>query len=158
MAEVTFSNRRRSVITFIMDRSIQPLSPREQDCLRLVAEHKRTAQIAFELGLKPGTVDSYIASACRKLDVNDRDSAVRVLIDRGEAPWISRSGFPGLEGVALDAFPWWTRLPWPFPTKGRPDNDLNLAELLVSIVGTAAFLMIVAAVYFFAIATLSRAF
>jgi DNA-binding CsgD family transcriptional regulator len=136
---------------------IAALAPRELDCLRGVTQHKRTPQIAHDLGLRPKTVDTYIANACRKLGVADRDSAARLLIDHEQRlAGKSLSDFSGVEGGAdRPSTPLVSRLPWPFPTQGRPANDLSLLQLLVAIALAAGFMMAVAAIYLLALAQLS---
>jgi DNA-binding CsgD family transcriptional regulator len=137
--------------------AIERLAPRELDCLRGVAQHKRSAQIAHELSLKPKTVDTYIATASRKLGVSDRGSAARMLLEyersvSGKSP----SASSGVEPApARDPTSFLSRLPWPFPTKGRPSNDLTILQLLVAIGVAAALMMAVAAIYLSAIALLS---
>ena len=133
------------------------LTPRERDCLRGVAQHKRTKDIARELDLKPGTVDTYIASAVRKLGLSDRASAVRALIAE-EASRESRSAFSGVEPIASVASPTVVeRLPWPFPTRGRPKNDLTAGGKIVAILIAAMMMMVVAAFYLLAIVMISNA-
>jgi DNA-binding CsgD family transcriptional regulator len=139
------------------DRRIDRLGPRELECLQGVAQHKRSSQIAFELNLKPKTVDAYIASASRKLGVPDRDSAARLLIEHERVWGKSLSDFSGVEPEP-DQPPTSpsSRLPWPWPTKGRPANDLTLPQLLIAIGVAASIMMAIAAVYLFAIALLSQ--
>jgi hypothetical protein len=50
---------------------------------------------------------------------------------------------------------WVERLPWPFPTRWRPENDLSLPELLIAILAVASFFMLAMAVYFIAIKLVS---
>lgn len=133
------------------------LGQRELECLRAVAAHKRSAQIAHELNLKPKTVDAYVANACRKLGVADRASAARLLIEHEQA--IGGKSLSDFSGVEPEAGPApasrVSRLPWPWPTRGRPTNDLTLPQLLVAIGIAAAIMMAIAAVYLFSIALLS---
>lgn len=133
------------------------LSPRELACLRGVAEHKRSSQIAHELGLQPKTVDAYIANAMKKLGVSDRDTAARALLASSDPLWgKSTTTFPGIESSSSG---WLTssssRLPWPFPTDGRPTNDLTLAGTIAAIIVAATFLLAVASLYLLSIRMLS---
>ncbi|MFY0611396.1 MAG: autoinducer binding domain-containing protein [Hyphomicrobiaceae bacterium] len=52
------------------------LSPRERDCLSLLARGYQTAQIADRLMLSDATVHEYIANARRKLKARTRSEAV----------------------------------------------------------------------------------
>ena len=129
------------------------LSPRELACLRGVAEHKRSHQIAFDLGLKPKTVDVYIANAVRKLGLSDRDSAARALLQHESGLWGKSSlAFSEVEPAPLNRpFSRLARLPWPFATRGRNTNDMTLPETLVAIFIAATFMMAIAALYLIAI-------
>ena len=57
---------------------LERLTPRERECLALVAEHWRTKEIARRLGLSPDTVNEYVGSAVKKLGAEDRSAAARV--------------------------------------------------------------------------------
>jgi DNA-binding CsgD family transcriptional regulator len=136
---------------------VRRLAPRELECLQGVAQHKRSSQIAYELRLKPKTVDAYIASASRKLGVPDRDSAARLLIQHEQLWGKSLSDISGVEPEpGQPSTSPSSRLPWPWPTKGRPANDLTLPQLLIAIGVAASIMMAIAAVYLFAIALLSQ--
>jgi DNA-binding CsgD family transcriptional regulator len=141
-----------------MTRLFERLGPRELECIRGVAEHKRSSQIAHELNLKPKTVDAYIASASRKLGVPDRDSAARLLLEHEQQLWgKSLSDFSGIEQQPpTPAASSQSRLPWPWPTKGRQTKDFSLPQLLIAIGIAASILLAIAAAYLFAIARLSE--
>ncbi len=53
-----------------------PLTNRETEVLRLVAEGKTTKEIAGELYLAPGTVRNYISTIIDKLEVGNRIEAI----------------------------------------------------------------------------------
>lgn len=139
------------------DSTLPQLTSGELACLRGVAEHKGSKEIALDTGFSRGTVDVYLASAFKKLGASDRRSAVRVLVRQ----------YPGLLGKSeldfssvelpaehgLGALV--SRLPLPFPTRGRPTNDRTLIEKFVSVALAATFLMLVAAAYLAAIALIS---
>ncbi len=57
----------------------ETLSRRQLECLRGVAEHLDSHQIAERLGISPHTVDGHIASAIAALGVRSRRDAVRYL-------------------------------------------------------------------------------
>jgi DNA-binding CsgD family transcriptional regulator len=59
------------------------LTAKERECLQMVAHHLRTKDIARQMGSATATIDRHISSACRKLKVNDRSAAVRLLISEG---------------------------------------------------------------------------
>lgn len=59
------------------------LSEREREVMSYVAAHYRSKAIARIFGTAPKTVDRQISSACRKLGVERRGEAVRLLIEAG---------------------------------------------------------------------------
>ncbi len=60
-----------------------PLTDRESEVLRLVAEGKTTKEIAGELFLAPGTVRNYISTILDKLDVGNRIEAIARFKEKG---------------------------------------------------------------------------
>ena len=60
-----------------------PLSDRERDALRGLAEGKVYKEIAADLGLSASTVRSHLSSAYAKLEVGDRAQAVLLAAERG---------------------------------------------------------------------------
>ena len=65
-----------------------PLTERETEVLRLVAEHRSTSQIAGQLYLSVGTIRNYLSSAMTKLAVNSRFDAADLAKQNG---WLYRS-------------------------------------------------------------------
>ncbi len=61
----------------------EPLSPREQEVLKLIAEAYNNKQIAETLHLAEKTVESHRANLLRKLGMRDRVELVRYAIRRG---------------------------------------------------------------------------
>src|SRR6187431_2330065 len=61
----------------------EPLSPREQEVLKLIAEAYTNKQIAETLHLAEKTVESHRANLLRKLGMRDRVELVRYAIRRG---------------------------------------------------------------------------
>jgi DNA-binding NarL/FixJ family response regulator len=57
-----------------------PLSPRERDILRLLAQGKSNEQIAVALAIAPDTVRTYIKRAMNKLAADTRTQAVAIAI------------------------------------------------------------------------------
>lgn len=147
---------RYSTLPDDIESRVAALSPRERDCLRKVAAPMRTQQIAHELGLKPGTVDTYISSAFRKLGVGDRDTAARWLVAYEETlSGKTRSDFSGLDDtpnpdVSVAA----SRLPWPWPRSRSAPNDLKPLQRLMAILIATAILLGVATAYIAALVAL----
>jgi len=127
------------------DSRFSSLTPREIECLKGVAQHKRTKDIAADLQLSPKTVDAYIANAVRKLGYTDRDSAVRALMSSSAMiGGFSSSAISGVENeLSTGSSSWLGRLPWPFPTRERPSNDLTYPGTIAAIL-IAASLMVTA--------------
>ncbi|MFD0853000.1 response regulator transcription factor, partial [Actinomadura adrarensis] len=62
-----------------------PLTPREKDVLRLVAEGAEPAEVAKRLHLSAGTVRNHLTAIVTKLNARGRTDAVRIA---SEAGWI----------------------------------------------------------------------
>jgi DNA-binding CsgD family transcriptional regulator len=75
------------------------LTPRERECLSLVAQHMRTKQIARTLGTSPHTVDRQIATACKKLGAPDRMTAVQMLRQSGDLEDMLENPVDGSSGM-----------------------------------------------------------
>lgn len=76
-------------VEFLANSLTGRLSEREREVMAYVAAHYRSKAIARLIGTAPKTVDAQIASACRKLGANNRDDAVRMLLEGasiGEKP------------------------------------------------------------------------
>src|SRR5579864_6764153 len=65
------------------DLPVDPLTDRERQVLRLVAEGKTTKEIAGILGVSPKTTDSHRTRIMRKLEIHETASLVRYAIRRG---------------------------------------------------------------------------
>ncbi|MFM2197296.1 MAG: hypothetical protein RLZZ505_728 [Verrucomicrobiota bacterium] len=63
--------------------ALSPLSGREIDVLRLVAQGRANKEIAAQLGLSEPTVKTYLVRVYTKLGAPDRASAVTLAIERG---------------------------------------------------------------------------
>ena len=61
----------------------EPLSPREQEILKLIADAHTNREISAMLGLSEKTVESHRGSILRKLGMRDRVELVRYAIRRG---------------------------------------------------------------------------
>ena len=62
-----------------------PLTEREQQCLRLAGDGRSNSQIADSVFLSEGTVRNYLSSALSKLDAANRTEAARLARQKG---WI----------------------------------------------------------------------
>jgi hypothetical protein len=64
----------------------------------------------------------------------------------------SSSVISGVENeVSTASSSWLERLPWPFPTRGRPTNDLNYPGTIVAIVIAASLMIAAMSIYILAI-------
>jgi DNA-binding NarL/FixJ family response regulator len=63
--------------------AVESLSPREAQVLRLIAEGKRSKEVAAVLGLEHNTVRSYRKTMMRKLGVNNLASLIQVAMAAG---------------------------------------------------------------------------
>ncbi|MBW8304978.1 MAG: helix-turn-helix transcriptional regulator [Brevundimonas sp.] len=79
------------------------LTPRERECLRLVAAHMQSKQIARRLGISPSTVDRHCEKAMRKLQASDRVTAALMLAADERIPNDSEWDSIPLE---IDREPW----------------------------------------------------
>ncbi|MDP2931771.1 MAG: response regulator transcription factor [Chloroflexota bacterium] len=78
---------------------VTPLSPRETEVLKHIAEGYSNKRIAFTLGVTEQTIKNYIASIMRKLNANDRTHAVVLAMRRG---WLDIGDISdGLENMAV---------------------------------------------------------
>lgn len=62
--------------------NVARLSPKETACLRLVARHMSSKEIAAELGIAKTSVDTYCNRAREKLGATDRYEAARLVVAR----------------------------------------------------------------------------
>jgi DNA-binding NarL/FixJ family response regulator len=69
----------------------EPLSVREEEVLRSIAWGRSNKETAAEFNLSIKTVESYKASACRKLKLRSRADIVRYAVVRG---WLSEDAAP----------------------------------------------------------------
>jgi DNA-binding CsgD family transcriptional regulator len=65
---------------------LSALTPKERECLRLVAQHCSSKEIARELGISKASVDTYCNRARAKLGVTSRRAAAQMvmMLERGE--------------------------------------------------------------------------
>ena len=65
------------------DCGLQPLSPREREVLQLLAEGKKTAQIADLLHVSVKTVETHRTNTMKKLGLNNIADLTRFAIKEG---------------------------------------------------------------------------
>ena len=143
-----------------MSAMIERLTERERDALRLYNDLNSAKAVAQQLKVSHHTVYQRLGSAKDKLGVPSYMAAARQLV---EAERVADPEFFAYEqfGVVPDrnsASPSLvSELPWPFPTPGRPENDLSFGGKLIAIFGLAMMMMAVAALYFIAFGVFSSA-
>ena len=136
------------------------LTDKQRACLRLVWRHRESKEIARELGISPHSVDGRIKTAMRRLGVEDRYEAARLLAEAetggtdqppvygssdmaspafrpADLPPLNAGGRPAGPLVLEEAQAAYrlspTPGPWfapPLPTMGRPKNDLSASSRL----------------------------
>lgn len=134
------------------------LTPRELECLRCAARPMQPKEIAAELRISPKTVEGYLDSARRKLDVPTRTAAIRILRDASSPPVKAPGGVDRVGDAPPSAPPPPSigdetgrskalllgesqvryraggapadRFEWPVPTAGRPRNQLGIRQRL----------------------------
>ncbi|MFC1945631.1 LuxR C-terminal-related transcriptional regulator [Chloroflexota bacterium] len=75
----------------VLQSLVTPLSPRESEILRYIAEGNSNKLIAAALGIGEQTIKNYITSIMRKLNANDRTHAVVLALRHG---WLNITDEP----------------------------------------------------------------
>ena len=162
------------------------LSPGQLDCLRLVAEHLSSKEIAAELGISPHTVDQRIRQSLQILGVERRAQAARVVAQHSEAyqrlihqsPYIpaeqdpghreaavshqirhaDRAGEAGGPGFITEQRPasFWPSLQPPFATRSNPRNEMSVGQRLFWIAAIAIGAAFSAGMYLAGLESLAR--
>jgi DNA-binding CsgD family transcriptional regulator len=65
------------------EKRTSPLSPREQECLRLLAQGKRLKDVSAELGVAVKTIEKFVTSAKKKLGARTRDHMIAIAVTKG---------------------------------------------------------------------------
>jgi DNA-binding CsgD family transcriptional regulator len=140
--------------------TIEQLTARERDCLRLVGRGMSSKEIALALGLSPLTVDGYLKEAVRTLGVSGRREAARVLASHEEVspsaaaqpPQNLGAEPPDLAETVLSEVPLppkrseaEPRFRVPFLRQGKQLNDLDPLSRLIWIIGLALLMLIAVA-------------
>lgn len=135
---------------------VEQLSPRERECLALVAENFSSKEIARKLDLSPYTVNEYIASARVKLGASSRAEAARLLSaavtsssaspeEIGDDPEALVSTPENSEASSPDGRKGLRRWRIPILRQGRRYNDLTVFQRLVwIIIGSVAIIFLFA--------------
>ena len=149
-------------------RQVARLSSGQLDCLRLVAQHLSSKEIAAELGISPHTVDQRIRGALHTLGVERRSQAARLVARHngcqrlihqsphieGHSPAVQsggaisiqirhadRAGGTGGPDLNTEQRPvTWSSLPLPFATRSHPRNEMSvgLRLLWIFLIATGA--------------------
>jgi DNA-binding CsgD family transcriptional regulator len=162
------------------------LSPGQLDCLRLVAQHLSSKEIAAELGISPHTVDQRIRQSLQILGVERRAQAARIVDQYSEpyqrllhqSPYIpagpnsvhpetavsnqirhaDRAGRAGRPGFLTEQRPasFWPSLQPPFATRSNPRNEMSVGQKLFWIVVIAIGSAFSAGMYLAGLESLAR--
>ncbi|MEO6248686.1 MAG: helix-turn-helix transcriptional regulator [Sphingomicrobium sp.] len=168
-----------------LPRSIDKLTSRQLDCLRLVARNLSSKEIAAELGISPHTVDQRIRGALQILGVERRSQAARLISDdagpyqrlihqpsylvatsadpqQGEAishqiRHADRAGGIGGTGLQTEqSSQLRSPLVLPFATRSNPGNEMNVGQRLTWIIIIAIGATFSAGMYLAGLESLSR--
>lgn len=121
---------------------VNSLTPREKECLRLLANAMRPKDIARATQISLHTVNGHLKSARRKLKTNDSLAAARMLRMHESPPIIGGTNFSGSSQypepaeddcteTTIEAGVGSPRLSYPFSTRDRPRNSLSVGWRLV---------------------------
>ena len=168
-----------------LESRIARLSPGQLDCLRLVAEHFSSKEIAHELGISSHTVDQRIRQSLHILGVERRSQAARIVAQEsgpyqrlihqsphiaGQAPTshpeaavgqqirhADRAGRAGDASFLTEQRPaFWPSLQPPFGTRSNPRNEMSVGQRLFWIVAIAIGAAFSAGMYLAGLESLAR--
>ena len=134
-------------LTGMNDVTIQRLTERQKECLRLVAQGYTSKEIGRALDLSPSTVDNHILTAVQSMSANSRGEAARSLAGLEarqklprESQALAESFQSGLLSVSAEAPALAIRYRkfWSLPPIGGQTNELDSAERSLRIVQVAA--------------------
>jgi DNA-binding CsgD family transcriptional regulator len=100
------------------------LSLRQRQCLRLTFNLKSSKEIALELGIRPRTVDSYLATAVTVLEATDRRHAARIFAQWNPDPLPQQSPRETIRVADSSTFP----SPFASQTEGDSERVSFFAE------------------------------
>ena len=127
--------------------TIQRLTERQKDCLRLVAQGYTSKEIGRALDLSPSTVDNHILTAVQSMNASSRGEAARSLTSietRQKLPRESQALAESAQSGLLSATAETPELAlrdrrlWSLPPIGGQKNELDSAERSLRIVQVAA--------------------
>lgn len=169
-----------------VEERIARLSAGQLHCLRLVAEHLSSKEIAAELGISPHTVDQRIRQSLQVLGVQRRAQAARLVVQHlqsyqpliHQSPYIEadprsgearltvstqirhadRAGEAGRSGCLTEQRPasFQSSLHPPFATRSNPRNEMNAGQRLFWIAVIAMGAAFSAGMYLAGLESLSR--
>ncbi len=118
------------------------LSEGQKECLRLYHDRWEIKEIARHVGISVVTVNQRLATARKHLGVSRSAEAARLLAEYEASspalysPPIYRPEILGEEPLSAPEQPHGdeqpSEFPWPFPTPGKPTNDLSFGGKLAS--------------------------
>ncbi len=118
------------------------LSDRQKDVLKLVAQGLTAPEIAHQLGIAVPTVHQRLAGARNKLGATSSRQAARLFVGGSDGESLYH---PALyDEMTVEAAPqadMSSPSPRPFrpwPTPGRPINDMSAGQRIILVVGLAA--------------------
>jgi len=165
---------------------VRKLTSGQLDCLRLVADHLSSKEIAAELNISPHTVDQRIRGALQILGVERRAQAARMVAQHGgpyqrlihQSPHIGPAALAGQHdgavgkqirhadragGIGPSDFDTEQRfagvrssLPLPFATRSNPRNEMSVGQRLLWIVLIATGAVFSAGMYLAGLESLAR--
>ena len=127
--------------------TIQRLTERQKDCLRLVAQGYTSKEIGRVLDLSPSTIDNHILTAVQSMSATSRGEAARSLAGLEtrqkmprESHTLAESAQSGLLSVSAEApvLAIRDRTFWSLPPIGGHRNELDSTERSLRIVQVAA--------------------
>lgn len=74
--------------------AVERLTPRERECLRLVAQHLRSKEIGRRLNISSHTVDGHVSEARRRLGARDRREAALMVVAVEESAGAAAAALP----------------------------------------------------------------
>ncbi|RYY24393.1 MAG: helix-turn-helix transcriptional regulator [Sphingomonadales bacterium] len=163
-----FSGHFRHIRTGMAQDSSEPtpmsatdrLTVRERDALRLYNDLNSAKAVAQKLNVSHHTVYQRLGSAKDKLGVPSYMAAARQFVESERVTEPESFAYEQF-GVVPDRFSASpsdaSEVPWPFPTPGRPENDLSFGGKLIAVFGLAMLMMATAALYFIAFGVFSSA-
>lgn len=169
-----------------MAERVARLTDGQLDCLRLVAQHLSSKEIAAELGISPHTVDQRVRQSLHILGVPRRAQAARIVAQYSggyqrlihQSPYIpadresghpeaavsnqirhaDRAGEVGRPGFITEQRPasFWPSLQPPFATRSNPRNEMSVGQRLFWIVAIAIGAAFSAGMYLAGLESLAR--